>query len=615
MKVTGLQYLELNPDLKAANVDPLQHFLNHVCPVGPLREQRIIDIAEPSSLPPDWNWEVYLAGWKDLRLASLDTKEEAEQHYLGNGFYEHRWPIPPLPAHWEDDAYFFLYPEVAANSYYSKFPWAHYFDTKETEPRVYMPEGWNPVQYMANYPDVTSLPLTHYWKYGKAEGRIYDKSVPPVIPPVEPPIEPPVEPPVDPGVYVAPPDWENEAYLFHFPDVAASAKYGNNPLAHWFESGLAEKRVWKPEGWSSAQYLKNYPEVVGVIGPLLHWWRFGKAEGRTYEKPWEVPTTPGPYVIYSKQDQREIFSVHSIPATESKPAHLVIGDYGLNVGGVTIREWYKNRIVEIGRFSKNESNFDLYLPEDGQMLATFEHYGNIRKQLPSGWDQKYGKSSNTALMFYIRKAGNNLYGNWMYYDKAQGGVVRADVNGNSWVDLFGYTGKVLLGMTSNGSEINLAGKTGAYQGAGYPILTDINGSIMSGRSDLQGYLYWGVAKHKGVYIMGTCAGYNIATATGQIHTFNGSQNKTVWSDHRNVIHRIESYKDRVYAVVTNDWESSKEKTSLLLSSANGAEGSWRVDWEIPCPSILGVKVADGGMYISGGRYQDFGWIGFFKFSE
>jgi hypothetical protein len=185
MKVTGQQYLNLNPDLKAAGVDPLKHFLDHVCPEGPLREPRIIDVPEPSYLPVDWNWEVYLAGWGDLRKASLDTKEEAEAHYLSNGFYEKRWPIPPLPIHWDDASYLFLYPDVAAVPFYVKFPWAHYYDSKATENRVYMPDGWIPSVYLELNPDVAAdayfgkHPLHHYWLSVK-EGnpRPYKKEPP-----------------------------------------------------------------------------------------------------------------------------------------------------------------------------------------------------------------------------------------------------------------------------------------------------------------------------------------------------------------------------------------------------------------------------------------------------
>jgi hypothetical protein len=97
MKVTGPQYLDLNPDVKAAGMDPLQHFLIYVCPAGPLREARIIDYEPPPILPSDWDWQWYVGGYKDLRDAGIDTQAEAEMHYLAYGFREGRWPPPPLP--------------------------------------------------------------------------------------------------------------------------------------------------------------------------------------------------------------------------------------------------------------------------------------------------------------------------------------------------------------------------------------------------------------------------------------------------------------------------------------------------------------------------------------
>lgn len=96
-KVNSQQYLDLNPDVKAAGMDPLFHFLTYVCPVAPLREPRIIEIEPPPALPADWNWEWYVAGYKDLRDAGIDTQAKAENHFLAFGYKEGRWPPPPLP--------------------------------------------------------------------------------------------------------------------------------------------------------------------------------------------------------------------------------------------------------------------------------------------------------------------------------------------------------------------------------------------------------------------------------------------------------------------------------------------------------------------------------------
>uniref|UniRef100_A0A6H1Z5M4 Sialidase domain-containing protein n=1 Tax=viral metagenome TaxID=1070528 RepID=A0A6H1Z5M4_9ZZZZ len=89
MKVTGAQYLSIHTDVKNANMDALFHYLSFGQAEG-----RQVDIPEPPQLPPDWNWQVYLAAYKDLRDAGLTTQAQAEQHYLANGYKENRWPVP-----------------------------------------------------------------------------------------------------------------------------------------------------------------------------------------------------------------------------------------------------------------------------------------------------------------------------------------------------------------------------------------------------------------------------------------------------------------------------------------------------------------------------------------
>jgi len=109
----------------------------------------------------------------------------------------------------------------------------------------------------------------------------------PSIPPVEPSIEPPIDPP-GPGLII-PPDWEDAAYLFHFKDMKppiADSEYATNPLKHWYDWGKAAGWKWKPDGWSSAQYLINNPDVAASpkygSAPLLHYWEWGQTEGRSY---------------------------------------------------------------------------------------------------------------------------------------------------------------------------------------------------------------------------------------------------------------------------------------------------------------------------------------------
>lgn len=148
MKVTEEQYINLNADLKAAKVaDPkfsgMKHFLENVMPDGPLKEARVIDVPDAPHLPVDWNWETYIINHKDLRDAKIFTQELAEDHYLANGYNEHRWPCPPPPDGWSDAVYLELNPDVAGIPIYLKYPLAHYLDFGKAEGRKYK-KGWIP---------------------------------------------------------------------------------------------------------------------------------------------------------------------------------------------------------------------------------------------------------------------------------------------------------------------------------------------------------------------------------------------------------------------------------------------------------------------------------------
>lgn len=91
MKVTSQQYLDANPDVKAAGVDPLQHVLTHVLtqPLS-LHEARKLDY------PDDFDGAAYVAYHKDV--ARFYTAETALNHYLNYGWREPgRWPLPVTP--------------------------------------------------------------------------------------------------------------------------------------------------------------------------------------------------------------------------------------------------------------------------------------------------------------------------------------------------------------------------------------------------------------------------------------------------------------------------------------------------------------------------------------
>lgn len=309
---------------------------------------------------------------------------------------------------------------------------------------------------------------------------------------------------------------------------------------------------------------------------------------------WQPPQTPGLHLILDQANKREYFSALRVPDG------LLLGQYGSHEGGPDI-QFFDGTLKSEQNFPDRESIFDLYMPNDGLPLATTELYASIYKRTADGkWELKYSRPRQQDLMFYIRRAGNALYGNWDSFDSSRGGLVKSTDNGNTWIDIARYNGKSLYGMASDDTNIYLAGKMN-----GYPIMTDVNGNILASRPDLEGYNYWGIAKSGNIWNMGTDNGDR--GGPSHIDVFDGSILKTVYTTDRPIMQVIQIHDGKRYAVASWNWDAVG-KTSLLLISSDGY--NWSILVEIPCPSILNMHFADGGVYLMGGRYRDYGRVYF-----
>src|SRR5262249_37396302 len=143
-------YLAQNPDVAAAGINPLVHYLRH----GPA------DGRDPNALF-DTKW--YLAQNPDVAAEGINPLV----HYLQKGAGEGRDPSPLFDTNW----YLAQNRDVAAAGIN---PLAHYLRIGGVEGRYPSPSfsaGW----YLAHYPDVGAAgipPAVHYRLYGMLEGRI-----------------------------------------------------------------------------------------------------------------------------------------------------------------------------------------------------------------------------------------------------------------------------------------------------------------------------------------------------------------------------------------------------------------------------------------------------------
>jgi hypothetical protein len=229
-------YLAQNPDVAAANVDPLMHYETYGWEEG----------RNPDAY---FNTRFYLNQNPDVAAAGIDPL----LHYETYGWKEGRDPS----LNFNTDSYLKANPDVAAANI---DPLEHYLQFGASEGRmtfISTPHGVGPqnslvdnAYYSRTYGDVAAVgmnPFTHYDQFGWHEGRNPDAL------------------------------FDTKYYLAHNPDVAAA---GVDPLLHYEEYGWHEGRDPSAQ-FSTNKYLAANPDVAAAgIDPLVHYEQYGIQEGR-----------------------------------------------------------------------------------------------------------------------------------------------------------------------------------------------------------------------------------------------------------------------------------------------------------------------------------------------
>lgn len=226
-------YLAHNPDVAAAGMDPLQHYLQYGW-----KEHR-----DPSAyFSTSW----YLAQNPDVAAAGLDPLV----HYETYGWREGRDPGPNFSL----SKYLAAYPDARAAGI---DPLQQFLTVGRAEGHSAMPTALvatdpmiDRAWYLAQNPDVAAAgvdPLLHYETFGWHEGRNPDAL------------------------------FDTNYYLAQNPDVKAA---GIDPLLHFEQYGRAEGR--EPSLlFSDAKYLAANPDVSAAgLNPLVHYLTYGQTEGR-----------------------------------------------------------------------------------------------------------------------------------------------------------------------------------------------------------------------------------------------------------------------------------------------------------------------------------------------
>jgi hypothetical protein len=226
-------YLDQYPDVAAAGIEPLAHYL-----ANGSNESRL-----PNAL--------FDTAW--YRLNNPDALAASNlyplTHYYEFGSAEGRRPTPLFDPRW----YRLQYPDVANSGMEAL---AHYLVSGSKELR--RPSAlFDPKWYLAQYPDVAAAgmdPLQHYIHHGAAENRMPNP--------------------------LFKPDW----YRAQYPDVAES---GFEPLGHYTVWGAKEGR--RPcASFDPHWYQSAFRDVQSSgMEPFAHYLLFGKEERRQPAQDWE----------------------------------------------------------------------------------------------------------------------------------------------------------------------------------------------------------------------------------------------------------------------------------------------------------------------------------------
>jgi GT2 family glycosyltransferase len=246
-------YLNRYPDVRAASIDPLLHYVRHGAAEG----------RDPNPLfDSDW----YLKTNPDVGAAGINPLV----HYIEYGDFECRDPHPLFDTDW----YLAGNPEAAHSNLLR-----HYLEHGAVtggDPGPLFDTAW----YLKQNPDVRAAgvnPLLHYLEQGASEGR-------------------------DPNAL-----FDSDWYLTVNPDVRAD---GVNPLTHYVLHGAAEGR--DPSAtFDSDWYIEHNPDVQAAgLNPLAHYLQHGLAKGRPTkpspdaDEPPAVPDGLSEWLPYRPMAQR-----------------------------------------------------------------------------------------------------------------------------------------------------------------------------------------------------------------------------------------------------------------------------------------------------------------------
>ncbi len=323
---------------------------------------------------------------------------------------------------------------------------------------------------------------------------------------------------------------------------------------------------------------------------------------------WQPPQTPGLHcILVNHGSKRHYMSGLRIPDG------LLLGDYGLHVGGAKIQR-FDGTLYDEATMPDRESIYFFWMTPDGLPICTVEFYASILKRVASGkWEHRYTRPGQRELMFDPSQYGNEIIALRVNYAWGDAGtIVKGDANGNVWNDWKSYSNKRIMNLATDGNSVVMCG----YNDRTISALFDANGNQIASRDENyvdQCYDYC-ISGNGNVNMAARSITEDHNHRNAYIDLYDGKNIFTVCDDLARpwiMDMQVDKATGFRYAVVSV-WQETDHPTSQLLESRNNGY-AWKEVTEIPMPMCLSMQIADGGIYLFGGKYEDYGAVYFWKF--
>jgi len=279
-------YAANNPDVSRAGYSPLAHFLS-------------IGWKNGRDPHPQFSTQHYLDTNPDVRAAGINPY----YHYLIAGRREGRIPNPTASA----DSHMVVVRAVIAREFDATYYLSAHEGVRESGVDVlthYIERGWklgfdpnaefSTSYYLTVHADVRNAaidPFYHYLTEGRREGRA-TSAVTKAAQGSDDDVRNAIA-----GAF------DSDFYLAQYPDVARA---GVDPIVHYVRHGWREGRDPHPQ-FSTKYYLSAYPDIREAgINPFYHFVIAGRGEGR-------LPTHPGGWKVKVLE--------HLQPVQSRRPTH------------------------------------------------------------------------------------------------------------------------------------------------------------------------------------------------------------------------------------------------------------------------------------------------------